>query len=1682
MGFDDCTLGFLQHARTDPERVALADDRCALSYADLRARALSLAGRLTARGLAAGDVVAILCDRSVESVVAIVGVLCAGAAYLPLDSSYPPARIVDMLDDAKPRLVVRAGEAAIEASQLGAWKVVEADAADDALPLSEPVTVDAGMPAYVLFTSGSTGRPKGVVVSRGALRHMVAWHTRHPRLGRPARALQFASLAFDASVRDLFATLACGGTLVMAAEQDRRDPFRLLEIMRTQRVERASLPYVALRAIAQAHAQGGVLPDGLRDVSSGGEVLTITPAIRGLFEVLSDAVLYNEYGPTEACVLVTSHVLSGDPAQWPVQPDIGQALPHARMLVVDERLQPVSDDVEGELLIGGPTLAVGYINRPDLTAERFVQVTGSDGSLWQMYRSGDRMRRFPDGHFEFVGRVDDQVKIAGNRVEPAEIESALAAHAAVREAAVVAPQGSEGRYLVACMVLAGGISATERLRDELKAHLAMRLPTYARPQRLVFRDELPLTPNGKVDRRRLEAECAQAVPASPSPGAGSARERQVVGLWRQLLSMPELAIDDNVFEHGADSLQVMMFVTRLRAATGGMLGAATVYELPTSRLQAMALSGATPPDGTMTASVPGNVVELPLEVPLSESQMEKWFASQFGETASLAFNEASTLQLDGMLDVGAFQRALATVWQRHEVFRFSFAADGTCQHFNAGVSLPLTLLDYSSPAEDSESRLDAFHATQMAQPFDMTKPPLLRFTLIRMAEHRHVLHVMAHHLVMDGWSLAILVTELSDCYNAYLSGSDPALARAGSFRRYLIAERKRRAEGSVAASLAYWTQLYAVPPSALRLPADRPAPVQPDYVAGTEQYELSPSLTGALRHQALQRNVSFYSLLLSGFAVMLARLSGQDDFTIAVPFAGLALAGDEVLMGDGVSALPLRMRVASEVPLGDLIARTHAALMDAAEHQDVTLTAIQRALGLHASGGEAALSGVTFSMLPRAPLTFEGLSHVLRESSRAALDWDISFTVMDTGATLAFNLHYARERYDATTMRRWMGYYETVLSTISALDNSPGSTDVAVDDIDLLDGAGRDEVLRQWNATNRDYDRAQSLTALVEEQMSRTPERIAVECNARQMDYAVLERRTRALAQALGRRGIGRGDMVGVCVPRSLDMLVAVLGVLRSGAAYVPLDPEFPDVRLRHMAEHSRLRHVLMSELDLVPTVVASGRELLAVADLCAEPTDRSPLPEVHGDDLAYVLFTSGSTGEPKGVRILHRNLVNFLLSMRVEPGFGPDDVLCAVTTLSFDIAGLELYLPLICGGRLVIATESLHREPTALFELLERTRCTVLQTTPSLLQLLQGIGHEDVVRQLRLFVGGEALPLPLAHAMAGQCREFWNLYGPTETTIWSTVARIRPDMQAIPLGTSIANTRIYVLDAQGRPVPPGVIGEIWIGGDGVSDGYLFRPELTAERFVDDPFTGGDARMYRTGDLGNQREGVLYFHGRADNQIKIRGYRIEPGDIEAAAGVHPDIHECVAVARRFGDNDVRLVLYVVTDRHDQAFAEHLRELLRQRLPAYMRPQHIEQLEALPKTPNGKIDRHALPLPAVSKTAELPSMSATDSMRAPVFEDRRQAYLASVWCELVGVKNIRSNDNFFDIGGHSLLAVEFTTRVHRETGVRLSLLAVATSTLASLATELSEESEWSNGATGRTSASLRERLRRLWRSN
>lgn len=1038
--------------------------------------------------------------------------------------------------------------------------------------------------------------------------------------------------------------------------------------------------------------------------------------------------------------------------------------------------------------------------------------------------------------------------------------------------------------------------------------------------------------------------------------------------------------------------------------------------------------------------------------PLTDAQAEKWLGSRYSADATLAFGEAFELSLEGPLDGDRFERAVAAVVARHQALAVAFSRDGTEQihHPDAGVRLQREDLSHlDDPMAAYREACRRWRAT----PFDTAVAPLVRGVLYRLGPDHHRLFMAAHHLVMDGWSMRVVLKDLMDHYNATTPEAVAKIPAADAWRDFVLAERARRDGPEGARSLAYWRSRFATLPDPLRLPTDRPRAARISFDAASFTLAMPSARWQQLREQARRTKTTRFVLLLTAYFALLQRLTGQTDLVCGIPFAGAARGGGARVVGDTDNTLPLRVEVDPAASLAVLAAQVQQRLDEAADHQDISLGRIVDALQVPRQAGRMLLLESILTLVPSLEkLRMDGVRCEVNVLPRAAAAWELGFYWRPVPTGLVLEVQYQTALYDERTIRDWANLY------LRLLEHLAEDGQAAIRDLDL--GASRvdDTFALTCEAGPRDGD-APSLVAMLERAFAEHGPRRAAACGGSAIDYATLARRSRAAAAGLRARGVQRGDLVGIALPRSLDMLVAVIAVLRAGAAYVPLDLAFPAQRLLHMADHARLSCLLVADGVALPEGLADGRSLLTLAALEAGDVE-APLPDIAASDLAYVLYTSGSTGEPKGVRILHGNLVNFLCSMREAPGCSRNDAICSATTLSFDIAALELYLPLICGAQVVIADDAEHRDPEALCRLIERHRCTMFQTTPSLMALLQEVGRTQVLAPLRLLVGGEALPLPLARTLHGQCRELWNMYGPTETTVWSSIHRIDGTERAVPLGQPIARTRFYLLDDRMRPALPHALGEIWIGGAGVADGYLHRPDLSAERFVPDPFAADGSRMYRTGDLGRLHAGQLHFHGRADQQIKLRGYRIEPGDIEAAAAGDPEVAECVAVVDTLAGGDQVLVLYVGSSSAPAALSPRLRTQLAAALPAYMRPQYIEVLPRLPKTPNGKIDRRALPSP----TLDAPTVARRRTPPRSALEHE----LHDLWGRLLQRDGIGIDDDFFALGGYSLLAVRMFNQLHQRHGVDLPLATlIAHPTIAALAQAIEAARE--AGARNRTGA-------------
>jgi len=1006
---------------------------------------------------------------------------------------------------------------------------------------------------------------------------------------------------------------------------------------------------------------------------------------------------------------------------------------------------------------------------------------------------------------------------------------------------------------------------------------------------------------------------------------------------------------------------------------------------------------------------------------LTPGQAERWAACQFGEQANVAFNESMLLYLHGELNRSALETSIARVCARHEAFAMSFAPDGTALRIAGRNAIAPTYVDLAATGETVHA-----HCTPvLRRPFDLARAPLARIELLHISDHCHALLVVAHHLVLDGWSAAVFLDEIARGYRALASGCEPDWPQAESFREFAVAQEQRGAAAS--AQLEYWKRIYSTLPEALALPTDRPPPAQREYAADTIFHDFAPEFSAALRNYARQHAQTTYSVLLAALGVLLARLSGQSDFVIDIPFAAQAVAGNRCLIGDGVNTLPVRLLISADETFLALSQRCQQLLLDAAENQDVTVHALQNALGQNARSG--VFNSLVFNLNPRMPaLDFGNLEYSLRDGAKTALISDLFFNFNDSENQLNLDLHYSTALFDAATVRRWIDHFQILLGA------AMGDAYSTVATLPLLEDAQRTRIVHECDASARNYNLDVALTDLIREQALRTPRRTAIECDGRSVSYEGLASRAHALARTLRARSVGQGDVVGICMPRGIEMVVGLLGIMASGAAYLPLDPAYPAERLRLVADDAAVQHLLVLTREQIPPAIAHGRKVHAFDEFAAPPAVE--LPHVSGSAPAYVLYTSGSSGTPKGVRVLHRNLVNCLLSMSEEPGLTASDVLCAIAPLTFDIAALELYLPLLVGAKVLLASDTERRDPDMLLALMQQRAVTVLQATPSWLRALTANERRQRLPRMKLLIGGEELPRDLAERVLPQCRELWNLYGPTETTIWCTRCRVESGAGAVPIGRPVANTYIYVVDQHGQIAAPGARGEIWIGGAGIADGYL-RPGLTEERFINDPFRAGAPRVYRTGDIGSWRDGRLHFHGRRDAQFKLRGFRIEPAEIERAALAMPGVRAAVATLFARSTEDKRLVLYVAASATTPEFSAQLRDRLRRSLPPHMVPQYIELLNTLPQTAHGKIDRKALPPP---RPAPAP---VEETAAEPVLLDGVTRALLQIWKDLLGTDQVTLDANFFDAGGDSLLGVQLFQRAQKITGVNLPLSTLLT---------------------------------------
>ena len=1552
---------FLKQAERTPDAVALVFGEERITYGELAERSARLAREL---GLRPGERVAVSLPRSPRLVETLLAILQAGGAYVPIDPEDPPERREWI------------------ASDCGAALVIAEEASSPALHrcAGEGAPTQDGL-AYVLYTSGTTGRPKGAMVPHGAVVNHLQWAQSAYGLKPEEAGLLKTPIGFDVSVRELFWPLSVGARVVIARPGGERDPEYLVDLIGREGVTVLNLVPSLLAAILDLDPPLKHPP--LKRIIAGGEALPSELAER-VFQRLPGIVLHNHYGPTETAINATAWHCR--PGERPVP--IGRPIANVRIDLLDGWGRPVPVGVPGEVHVGGAGVGRGYLGRPDLTAERFVPDPREVGA--RKYRTGDLARWQPAGALGFLGRIDHQLKVRGFRVEPEEVEAALAACPGVHEAAVVARDGSLVAYVVGSDL--GG----------LRASLAERLPAWVVPSTFVAIEEMPRTPSGKVDRRTLARREIQAALETGFEPPRTPVEEQVAEIWSEVLGRSRVGAHDDFFALGGHSLSALQVVARLREAFGVEVPLRRLFEASTPAALAREVEAAL---RTGTGPAPPPLVPVPRdglrgEIPLSFSQESLWLIHQL-DPASPAYNVPAAVLVSGLLDSQILERTLTEIVRRHEALRTTFPGGRPVQAIHPPAPVPLPVIDLSGMPEAEARRLALEEALR---PFDLARGPLLRATLAKLAEKEHLVLLTMHHAISDEWSVAVLVRELGTIYPALRAGVPPVLPDLPvQVADHAVWQRAWLRGEALDARLAWWKERLAGAPPVIELPLDRPRTLARSFRGGRIPFEVRAE---ALRRLARERSASLFMVLLAGFEAWLTREGAGEDFVVGVPVANRSHSGTEALIGFFVNTLPLRAGLSGDPGFGELVDLAREEALGAFARQDLPFERLVRELRPERSLAHAPLFQVMLAMhnVPAPSLELPGLSLRALEADPGTAKFDLVLELAEGpagGEVVAGSLEYSADLFDRTTAERLAGHLGMLLEAAAREPDLPFSA------LPLLTPAESRQIA-EWSRNRAAFPTA-CLHHLFEARAEERPDAAAVSLGGERLTYAELDRRANRLARRLQRLGAGPETRVALRHERTPGLVVAIVGILKAGAAYVPIDPAWPAERVRLLLEDSG-------------AVITVDEELLASSrEESAEPLDVPVSPE----NLAYVIYTSGSTGKPKGNLVTHANVARLLSATGPWFGFGPDDVWTLFHSAAFDVSVWEIWGALAHGGRLVVVPALVTRSPGELWQLLEAEGVTVLSQTPSAFRALSRMPVPGALRWV--VFAGEALDVGSTAGWLETPVRLVNMYGITETTVHVTLRLLtREDLRTAwrsPIGTAIPDLSIHLLDRRGAPVPAGVPGEICVGGAGLARGYLGRPDLTAERFVADPFGLPGVRLYRSGDLARRLpSGELEFLGRIDQQVKLRGFRIEPAEIEAALAAIPGVSEAVVLLRADLPAGPGLVAYVVREQ-DGPSAGDLLATLRGRLPDYMVPGHFLFLPALPLTVNGKLDRRALPAPE----GERPELArAYVEPRTPL-----ERVLAGAWEEALGMDRVGVEDGFFDLGGHSLLATQMISWV-RET--------------------------------------------------
>ncbi|MDU0154791.1 surfactin non-ribosomal peptide synthetase SrfAA [Bacillus cabrialesii] len=1598
---------FQEQAELLSDHPAVVFEGRTLSYRTLHEQSARISNVLKQKGVGPDSPVAVLLERSERMITSIMGILKAGGAYVPIDPEFPAERIQYILEDCGADFILTESKVAAPAADA---ELIDFDRAIAEGAESLTADVNARNLAYIIYTSGTTGRPKGVMIEHRQVHHLVEslQQTIYQSGSQTLRMALLAPFHFDASVKQIFASLLLGQTLYIVPKKTVTNGSALAAYYRKHNIEATDGTPAHLQMLIAAGDFEGLK---LKHMLIGGEGLSsvVADKLLKLFKEAGAAPrLTNVYGPTETCVDASVHPLSTESAVHSAYVPIGKALGNNRLYILDQkgRLQP--EGVAGELYIAGDGVGRGYLHLPDLTAEKFLQDPFVPGD--RMYRTGDVVRWLPDGTIEYLGREDDQVKVRGYRIELGEIEAVIQQAPDVAKAVVLARPDEQGNLEVCAYVVQKPDS--EFAPASLREHAARQLPDYMVPAYFTEITEIPLTPSGKVDRRKLFALEVKAVSGTAYTAPRNETEKAIAAIWHDVLNVEKAGIFDNFFETGGHSLKAMTLLTKIHKETGVEIPLQFLFEHPT--IASLAEETDHRESRAFAAIEPAEKQE---HYPLSLAQQRTYIVSQF-EDAGVGYNMPAAAILEGPLDIQKLERAFQELIRRHESLRTSFVLDNSTprQNIHDSVNFNIEMINRSG-------RSDETVMTSFVRRFDLAKAPLFRIGLMELGENRHMLLFDMHHLISDGVSIGIILEELARIYK----GEQLPELRI-QYKDYAVWQSGQAAEG-YQKDRAYWKETFAGELPVLQLLSDYPRPPVQSFEGDRVSIKLDAGLKDRLYRLAEQNGATLYMVMLSAYYTLLSKYTGQDDIIVGTPTAGRNHSDTEGIVGMFVNTLAIRGEVKQDETFTRLIARVRKQVLDAFSHQDYPFEWLVEDLNIPRDVSRHPLFDTMFSLQNAT----EGIPAVgdlalsVHETNFKIAKFDLTLQARETDEGIEVDLDYSTKLFKQSTADRLLNHFARLLEDVAA------EPEKQISEYKLLFEEESASQIQQFNPERTPYPKDKTIVQLFEEQAAKTPDHPALQYEGESLTYRELNERANRLARGILSVGAGEGRTAAVLCERSMDMIVSILAVLKAGSAYVPIDPEHPIQRMQHFFRDSGAKvlltqktlKALAEEAEFGGVIVLADEEESYHADAqnLALPLDSAAM--------ANLTYTSGTTGTPKGNIVTHANILRTVKETNYL-SITEQDTILGLSNYVFDAFMFDMFGSLLNGAKLVLIPKETVLDMARLSRVIERENISILMITTALFHLLVDLNPACLSTLRKIMFGGERASVEhvrKALQMVGKGK-LLHMYGPSESTVFATyhpVDELEQHTLSVPIGKPVSNTEVYILDRAGHVQPAGIAGELCVSGEGLVKGYYNRPELTEEKFVPHPFTSGE-RMYKTGDLARWLpNGDIEFIGRIDHQVKIRGQRIELGEIEHQLQTHDRVQETVVLAVDQGAGDKLLCAYFVGegDISSQALREHAAK----DLPAYMVPAVFIQMDELPLTGNGKIDRRALPLPDAS-------VSRGVSYVAPRNETEQK--VADIWAQVLQAEQVGVYDHFFDIGGHSLAGMKMLALIHQELGVELSL--------------------------------------------